>query len=155
MPGADADADADLAALQGVPGLDAARGLAAVGGRVAVYRRLLALFVEKHADDGRQIDRLLAGQRVAEAAALAHRLRGAAATLGLVEVETAVQALDDALDEALAAPPALRGTQENLAGVTGMAGVAGVAGVTDAALATPVLRALDELLPPLGHALAR
>ncbi len=119
---------------------------------MAVYRRLLALFVEKHADDGRQIDRLLAGQRVAEAAALAHRLRGAAATLGLVEVETAVQALDDALDEALAAPPALRGTQENLAGVTGMAGMAGV---TDAALATPVLRALDELLPPLGHALAR
>jgi HPt (histidine-containing phosphotransfer) domain-containing protein len=125
--------DAVPAALRDVPGLEAARGLAAIGGRGAVYRRLLGLFVETHADDGRGLCRLLAEHRGAEAAALAHRLRGAAATLGLVGVEAAVREFEQALD----ARPG-----------DGAAALAQQA-------AQQVAQALAELLPRLSAALER
>jgi HPt (histidine-containing phosphotransfer) domain-containing protein len=121
--------DAGLAALQAVPGLDAARGLAALGGRSALYRRLLGVFVDQHAGDGRQLVRLLGQRRDAEAAALVHHLRGAAATLGLVDVEAAARRLEDAL----------AGAQEG----------------PRQAVRQDVVKALDALLPPLVAALAR
>ena len=98
--------DAALAPLFGVEGIDAARGLAAVGGRAAVYRRLLRVFADTHAGDGALLRAQVDGGDTAAAAALAHRLRGSAATLGLVDVETTAGALESAIDDG-AAPATL------------------------------------------------
>ena len=94
-------ADAVLLPLQpllGLDGLDALAGLAAVGGKPAVYRRLLQVFGQTHGGDGQALQSLLRQGERAAAGRLAHRLRGAAATLGLVEIEAAAAALEAALD---------------------------------------------------------
>ena len=92
--------DGRMVPLFGLEGVDALGGLASVGGKVEVYRRLLGVFVKTHAGDGAAMrQRVLAGD--AEAAGrLAHRLRGSAATLGLIDVETAAAALESAIDSA-------------------------------------------------------
>lgn len=114
--------------LLGIEGLDALRGLAAVGGKPTVYRRLLQVFIDTHAGDGGLLRQQLQQDRFAEARALAHRLRGSAATLGLVEVEAAAGALESAIDDgddAATLPP----------------------------LAQALVAALDEVLQPLRRAL--
>ena len=96
----------NLAALQGQDGLDIACGLAAVGGKPAVYRRLLGLFVDIHGAEAAAIQLLLRAGDLVALAAHAHHLRGSAATLGLIEAETAAAALEGAIDDA-ADPAAL------------------------------------------------
>ncbi|MFT3816357.1 MAG: response regulator [Rubrivivax sp.] len=92
-----------LQPLLGLDGLDALAGLAAVGGRPEVYRRLLQVFGQTHGGDGRALQGLLQQGERAAAGRLAHRLRGAAAALGLVDIETAAAALEAALDRDAAA----------------------------------------------------
>lgn len=87
-----------LQPLLGLDGLDVLAGLAAVGGKPEVYRRLLQVFGQTHGGDGRALQGLLQQGERAAAGRLAHRLRGAAATLGLVDVESAAAALEAALD---------------------------------------------------------
>jgi CheY-like chemotaxis protein len=87
-----------LQPLLGLDGLDALVGLAAVGGRPEVYHRLLQVFGQTHAGDGLALQSLLQQGERAAAGRVAHRLRGAAATLGLVDIETAAAALEAALD---------------------------------------------------------
>jgi HPt (histidine-containing phosphotransfer) domain-containing protein len=101
-PSAPRGPDPALAPLLGLEGIDAEGGLAAVGGRVELYRRLLGVFGQTHGGDGRAVQQLLAGGDAAAVAALAHRVRGSAATLGLVDVETAAAELEHALDAGLA-----------------------------------------------------
>lgn len=86
-----------LATVAACDGIDATRGLAAVGGRESVYRRLLGVFVASHAGDGSEAAEHLRAGRAAEAGMLVHRLRGSAATLGLVDVEGAAAGLEEAL----------------------------------------------------------
>ncbi len=86
----------NLAALQGQDGLDIACGLAAVGGKPAVYRRLLGLFVDIHGAEAAAIQLLLRAGDLVALAAHAHHLRGSAATLGLIEIETLAAALEQA-----------------------------------------------------------
>lgn len=90
--------DERMAPLLGLDGLDAAGGLASVGGRVTVYRRLLAVFAATHQGDGAQLQLLLSQGDPVSAGRLAHRLRGSAATLGLVDIEEAAGALERVLD---------------------------------------------------------
>lgn len=90
---------ASVAPLLGVEGIDAIGGLAAVGGKAAVYRRLLGVFADTHAGDGERLQQQVQRADAAAAAALAHRLRGSAATLGLIDVETAAAALEGAIDD--------------------------------------------------------
>jgi two-component system, sensor histidine kinase and response regulator len=99
LPAKPSAADPRMASLLGLEGVDALDGLAAVGGRVDVYRRLLGVFVTTHGDDGRTMAALLRDGDGGAAARLAHRLRGSAATLGLVDVETAASALEGAVEE--------------------------------------------------------
>lgn len=98
-PPADAEAldAAALQALRGAEGFDVDTGLAAVGGRTAVYRRLLGVFVRTHEDEADRIDSHLAEGNADAARALAHRLRGGAATLGIVAVEQAAAAFEHAV----------------------------------------------------------
>lgn len=86
-----------LKAVAACDGVDASRGLAAVGGREAVYRKLLRLFVDSHDGDGQRAAELLRQGQSAEAGMLVHRLRGSAATLGLVDVEGAAALVEEAV----------------------------------------------------------
>jgi PAS domain S-box-containing protein len=95
--------DPGMRGLLMLEGVDALGGLASVGGRPAVYRRLLAVFVTTHAEDGADLRALLRDGQTAAAGSLAHRVRGSAATLGLIDIETAAGALEAALDAGEAA----------------------------------------------------
>ena len=93
--------DAALVPLLGLEGVDAMGGLGAVGGRVATYLRLLGVFIEAHQHDGQALRQLVQEQQAEAAGRLAHRLRGSAATLGLVDVETAAAELENAIDSGI------------------------------------------------------
>ena len=97
-PAAPVDEEGALrSALGAVPGLDFATGLRAVRGRSASYRRLLNSFVSQHGEDDQLIARALAEDRPADAAHLAHTLKGAAGTLGLVDIQAAATRLNQEL----------------------------------------------------------
>ncbi len=89
-------------ALPSFPGLDTAAGLICVAGRVASYRRVLAMFVEHHADDLEHIRTALAEGGREEALRLAHSLKGAAATIGAEPLRAAALTLEMALKSATA-----------------------------------------------------
>ena len=91
------DAVAELAALQALDGLDVAVGLAAVGGRLPIYRRLLARFVQTHEIDVTRWEALLDAGRSQEARQQVHAVRGAASTLGLIAIDEAARVLEAAL----------------------------------------------------------
>jgi signal transduction histidine kinase/HPt (histidine-containing phosphotransfer) domain-containing protein len=69
--------------LSNMPGLDVARGLAALRGKTARYVELLHQFVASHADDMARLAALLANGERDAAVRMAHSLKGAAATLGI------------------------------------------------------------------------
>lgn len=72
------------AAAQQWPGIDVAQGLQ-IWTDVQAYHRFLERFVREYRDAARQIGRQLAAGEQRDAAALAHRLRGAAAHMALPE----------------------------------------------------------------------
>ncbi|MEN9631560.1 MAG: hypothetical protein RJA10_4788 [Pseudomonadota bacterium] len=90
--------DPALRPLLGLEGVDALGGLGSVGGRVATYRRLLNVFIDAHQADGQALEALLHDNEAEAAGRVAHRLRGSAATLGLVDVETAAARLESGID---------------------------------------------------------
>lgn len=96
VPADGVDAD-ELAGLQALDGVDVAVGMAAVGGRPALYRRLLARFVQTHdvADDSWHD--LFDPDRMPEARQRVHAVRGAASTLGLIAIDEAARMLESAL----------------------------------------------------------
>ena len=102
LPAQDAPADADgqrlMQMLRGVEGIDAGGGLAAVGGRAAVYRRLLGVFCRTHHDDAARLAACVERGDLAGARDLAHRIRGGAATLGLVDIELTAADVESTLD---------------------------------------------------------
>jgi PAS domain S-box-containing protein len=74
--------EALLVPLTAVPGLNVARGLAALRGKAAKYLELLRRFVAMHAEDMTQMAACLAANDHVAARQLAHALKGVAATLG-------------------------------------------------------------------------
>ncbi|GAB1393155.1 hypothetical protein MASR1M60_13180 [Rhodocyclaceae bacterium] len=84
-------------ALPNFAGLDTAVGLTSLGGRVASYRRVLAMFIEHHADDLVRIRAALDSENQDEARRLAHSLKGTAATLGAEPLRAAALALEVAI----------------------------------------------------------
>jgi two-component system, sensor histidine kinase and response regulator len=125
-----AGVDDALLPLLGLEGVDAMGGLGSVGGRVATYLRLLGVFIDAHQHDGQALRDLVQDQQAEAAGRLAHRLRGSAATLGLVDVETAAAGLEHAIDR-------------------------GDAGASLAPLSEAVWQALGATVPALRAALAR
>jgi signal transduction histidine kinase/DNA-binding response OmpR family regulator len=65
----------------------------------AVYHRYLRRFVESHAQNAVQIADLLARQKRVEAAAMAHKLKGAAGSLALTQIEQLAGEIEHALKE--------------------------------------------------------
>ena len=86
LPSATIPAAPDLAPAAApwpaVAGLDAAVGLRLVGGRPAVYQRVLLRFVEHHGGDAARLRAAAAAGNHAEIARLCHSLKGVAGTLG-------------------------------------------------------------------------
>lgn len=79
--------------LAAIPGLDAARGLEMLHGKVATYIRLLRLFADSHADNPRNIAEWLAAGDLPQVQQLAHTLKGSAGNLGATRVSLAAGAL--------------------------------------------------------------
>lgn len=121
--------DARMAPLVGLEGVDAMGGLGAVGGRVETYLRLLGVFIGAHQSDGPALLQALHDGDSASAGRVAHRLRGSAATLGLVDVETAAATLENDIESgrgeaqlvtlAAAVDQALAATVQQLHGALG------------------------------------
>lgn len=147
------------AELAAIPGLDAARGLKVLNGKVSVYRHLLRQYALDHADDMTRLrERMVQSDRDA-VRRLAHTLKGSSGNLGATEVqrlaaelEAAIKAGDDAADierlvdavesELLRLSAALHAALPDEA-------MAPVAGEADWSL---VKQILDELEPLLGNA---
>ena len=86
-----------LARLSCVPGMNVARGMAALHGNTEKYLKLLAQFLDSHTDE---ITRLTGSQSAgdhATALRLAHTIKGAAATLGADQVATPAAELESLL----------------------------------------------------------
>ncbi len=83
--------------LAALPGLDAARGLAALRGNVGKYVELLRQFAQAHAEDMATVARALADGDRAGARQTAHALKGVAGTLGVTGVATRARELELAL----------------------------------------------------------
>jgi PAS domain S-box-containing protein len=77
---------AALARLAGVPGMNVAHGLAALRGNNEKYLKLLAQFLELHADDMTRLTASLVASDHATALRLAHTLKGTGATLGADQI---------------------------------------------------------------------
>ena len=86
-------------------------------GDAALYQRLLERFIESYPDSGQVIAGLLVHGEPAAAAALAHKLKGAASALALTEVARVAAAIEQAINAGQAPQPGLTGLQEALAAV--------------------------------------
>ena len=111
-PDANAANELELARLASLPGIDVAQGLLALRGKVARYLGLLRQFILRHADDMDTLQTRLANGERSEAAALAHALKGAAATLGARRIAEVARELELAAKNAAigdsAVPPCLQ-----------------------------------------------
>jgi two-component system sensor histidine kinase/response regulator len=85
------------AALSAMPGVDLEAGMARVRGDEALYRSLLARFVQQNAAVPGQIHDALANGSVGQAEWLAHKIRSVAGNLGLMQVDAKSTALEGAL----------------------------------------------------------
>jgi PAS domain S-box-containing protein len=80
--------------LSAVPGLDVARGISVVRGKTARYIQLLTQFIDTHSDDMDRLAESIASGDHAKAVLLAHSLKGAAATLGIVSLAEAARHIE-------------------------------------------------------------
>jgi two-component system sensor histidine kinase/response regulator len=86
-------------ALEGIPSLDVAAGLAVVRGNLKSYIRILRLFATRHAEDVDQFQICVAQGDALAARGLAHALKGAAGNIGAKEVQALAAAVDVALKQ--------------------------------------------------------
>jgi len=96
-PTADGAETALLARLATLPGFDLAKGLAVVRGKEGKYLELLARFVDTNRSGLLQLGDCLRGTDYPEARRLAHSLKGAAATLGAVQLAESAAGLENDL----------------------------------------------------------
>jgi CheY-like chemotaxis protein/HPt (histidine-containing phosphotransfer) domain-containing protein len=86
--------DATLVRLGDLPGLNLARGLAALRGNADKYLELLGRFVESHNGDMAQVASHLASGQPATTQQLTHALKSTADTLGLDHLATTTRQLE-------------------------------------------------------------
>jgi two-component system sensor histidine kinase/response regulator len=83
--------------LEDIPGLDVQIGLKSLRGNVGAYQRLLRKYAGLHVDDMTQLQTLLSSGQHEEARRIAHTLKGAAGTLGAIEVQHLAAELEQAI----------------------------------------------------------
>jgi CheY-like chemotaxis protein/HPt (histidine-containing phosphotransfer) domain-containing protein len=96
-PAQESATTAALARLASLPGMNLARGLATLRGNREKYLKLLAQFLELHADDMTKLAACLAAGDHATALRLAHTLKGAGASLGADQVAIPAAELESLL----------------------------------------------------------
>ena len=85
------------ATLANIPGLDVQLGLKAVRDKLPLFLRLLQTFLATHCNDSEAIANALDSGEKADAERLAHSLKGASVTLGLLDIHEAAKALEAAI----------------------------------------------------------
>jgi len=88
-----------MSVLSQIAGLDPARGISVLRGDAKAYARLLQRLVADHVDDSSQLTNKITGGQHDAAREIVHTLKGAAATLGAVQLQAAAAALETALRE--------------------------------------------------------
>ncbi len=88
--------EVDLSGLS-IPGLDVAEGLKRVRGRTSIYQRLLLMYIDGHQNDMDKLREKLAAGEQEEARRVAHSLKGAAGSLGVVAVQAVAAKLEAAV----------------------------------------------------------
>ncbi|MDP1901015.1 MAG: ATP-binding protein [Rubrivivax sp.] len=83
--------------LASVTGLDIERGLMLMGGNIARYTELLALFARSHAQDPAELSARLAANDLEALQRLAHDIKGSAATVGALRASDAAGLLQLAI----------------------------------------------------------
>lgn len=87
-------------ALERIPGLDVRAGLHALRGQEATYQRLLTSLLDNYLGDFQRMRDLLNTGESETARRLAHSLKGAAATLGAIQLSQSAAAIDHAIRQA-------------------------------------------------------
>ena len=96
--GAVVEDDGELRArLAGIADLDLAAGLRLMRGKLAAYRKILALCIADHATDAQTLAELIGRNDLAAAERIAHKLKGAAGSVGALPIQHLVNELDEAL----------------------------------------------------------
>lgn len=86
--------------LVNIPGLDIKRGLAFVGNKMSLYKKVLRKFPQRYGDFEHQFRELQAsGDEAGAVERLAHSLKGVAATIGAIELNEAAKELEFACRE--------------------------------------------------------
>lgn len=133
-----------------LPGVDLQAGLDHLQGRVERYLSLLGEFLERHRDDMDRMSQALEQGQAHQALLMAHTLRGAAGTLGLVKVQSLSQRLETALHEGQPTAALMRETGGELARVAAaaaaLAGERPLASSSDPVRAHAALQELEGLL---------
>ncbi len=80
-----------------IDGVDTAKGLRAVGGKAAAYRKVLEKVVANHADTVTELRSALSNDDVTTAVRLAHTLKGIAATIGADTLSETAKILESRL----------------------------------------------------------
>jgi len=87
----------EASSLPALPGLDTRSGLARVGGKVSVYRKILRQFANSQADAPARIRSALQRHDLTTAEREAHTLKGVAGNIGADEVQAAATRLERAV----------------------------------------------------------
>jgi len=95
----------DLDALRGFPGIDVERGLLFMRGKRDRYLAMLGQFVATHGGDIATLDECVAASDRGAAQRVAHSLKGAAGTLGLIDIADIATRLDACLKHEQAIEP--------------------------------------------------
>jgi PAS domain S-box-containing protein len=88
-----------VAKLRALPAFDVDAGLAALGGRVPTYLKLLRMLATEHGADDRKIREALDAGAHHDALLVSHSLKGAAGALGATPLHAAAAAVEAALRE--------------------------------------------------------
>ncbi|OQW85940.1 MAG: hypothetical protein BWK76_07300 [Desulfobulbaceae bacterium A2] len=91
--------EAPAAELAAIPGLDIARGLKVLNGRIDIYLRLLRQFGADHGDDMARLRERISAGDWDEARRLAHTLKGSSANLGATGVQDLAAKLEAAIKD--------------------------------------------------------
>mgnify|MGYP000885652483 CR=1 FL=1 len=87
------------ATLANIPGLDLQIGMKAVRNKQPLFIRLLQTFLATHSNDNEAITAALDSGQTAEAERIAHSLKGASGTLGLLDIQESAKELEAAIRE--------------------------------------------------------
>ena len=97
--GLDRPTEISQATLDDIPGLDLQIGMKAVRNKHPLFIRLLQTFLATHSNDSEAIAAALNSGQADEAERLAHSLKGASGTLGLLDIQESAKALEAAIRE--------------------------------------------------------